>query len=136
MIKKLRQSLNESTRYHANKLTPRLGDKGLGLGDFLTGDINFRRAGATAGALTPLIGIYGMLSSTDGPVSGAIMAPLVYAAAYPITLSLSYILGVGAHRAGEHIDAFLGDEDAQENIVIRRAMADSRRFEGELEEIN
>ena len=111
----IREKLNNKVREFGNNRTKRIKEiSGKGLGDLLTTDINFRKAGATAGALVPLAFLYkfGSYIGVDGSntIAKMIIAPILYGSTFPISIPTSVVLGVLGYDAGKKIDRLIGDK--------------------------
>jgi len=142
-MKQLRQKLNENVREWGNRkfFVPMTG----GLGDLLTANINFRRVGATAGILAPLVGLSFLFSEGgESPILGAINGTVIYFCGLPITALASAWCGGLGYQAGERVDYTLGDtetprtrthylflEDKAENLRRKAEKIDERMGDDE-----
>ena len=103
---KLREKFNDKVREWGNNRTERFKRiTGKGLGDLLTAEINFRRMGATAGALAPVAGLYYWLSEGGiNPVLAGALAPTIYLFTIPVSGVVSAVLGGIGYKIGEKLD--------------------------------
>ena len=120
VIKNIRESLNESARNLGNKLTPRLGEHGIGFGDFLASDINFRKIGATAGVLSPLAGWYAFNYPDAGPIVAAVLLPANVISTLPVTFFASVLGGTIGYKLGERVDSVFGYKPQENRILYTR----------------
>ena len=104
-----RTELNNQIREFGNSHTRGIKDTtGEGLGDLLTADVNFRRAGAAAGALVPLAFWYKFGSHVNfegsNTISKMVFVPMLYGTTYYLSFSASVILGALGYETGKKID--------------------------------
>ncbi len=115
--KTFREKLNRNIKDYSNNLTPRLKQNmNYGLGDLLTEEVNFRRAGAVTGALALPIGMYSSFSDHGAnPIKGVLGTAAHMAIMGPFSLLFAGIgSGVG-YFVGNKIDSLLG-QGAKEDI--------------------
>jgi len=115
-----RTDFNDKVREFGNNKTKRIKEfSGKGLGDLLTTDVNFRKAGATAGALVPLAFYYqmGSLMGMDegsneviNTIAKGIFASLCYGVTYYMSIPASAILGRLGYGVGRKVDKLIGDK--------------------------
>jgi hypothetical protein len=138
-IKKIRENLNDKVRDWGNSKTKNLVRMtGKGFGDFLTMNVNFRKTGATVGALTPVVGLYGLLSNAGGdysPMLGAIFTPLAYAGTYPISVLFSGLAGAIGYSVGEKVDWAIGDKSPRTWIHMSGEQMRASQLHHEMTEI-
>lgn len=117
--KGLRKRFNDGVRRWGNNRTKRIeAMTGRGLGDLLVADINFKRVGATLGALAP-VALCGAMADKvvveyNDPVLFsralfyAVTVPIIYLAASYITIPASIVAGTIGSEAGKVVDNLLG----------------------------
>jgi len=108
-----RTDFNDKVREFGNNKTKRIKEfSGKGLGDLLTTDVNFRKAGATAGTLLPLAFWYqfGSYAGIEGnnTIAKMIFAPILYGATFPISIFASIVLGKLSYESGKKVDGLIG----------------------------
>jgi hypothetical protein len=113
--KGIRKRFNDKVREWGNNRTKRLKQfTGKGLGDLLAADINFKRIGATLGALAP-VALCGLAAdsmiefSESAPLWAKAlyyvpMTSLIYAAASYLTVPASLIAGRIGYELGKRVD--------------------------------
>jgi len=113
----LRQKFNDSVRNMGNKLTPRAKrDTHYGLGDFVTQDVKFRKAGTILGVAAPSTGLY-FLFETLNP--GTSMVGDYIVTSIPNGIMSLVTAGLG-YSVGAHIDALTGDKKAKKIVEEER----------------
>jgi hypothetical protein len=112
----IRERFNERVRTLGNKIAPNIlpfaewrQEAKYGLGDLLNIKVNFRKAGAIAGASTPLAFFYGIDAGVRALTGAEPNLPpaLMYLGTFPISMPLSAVLGFGGYRLGKKIDTTL-----------------------------
>ena len=110
----VRHRFNSTVRKFGNKICPyrtKFVARDKGLGDLLTTDVNFRKAGATAGAVSPWVACYGIFNLAIPGDSSSLVdvmgATLIYGATWQFSTPTSVILGRAGYRLGEKLDSKL-----------------------------
>jgi hypothetical protein len=128
MIKEYRKKLNDAMREAGNEATaqtmglpPYWINQHGGFGDILATEINFRKAGATIGAVAPYAGacLIANYSSTGMPENylkdlNTFINFAISSAAFTVTL-LPVVLGKFGYNAGKALDNLMGDSSLNVN---------------------
>jgi len=110
----LRQRFNESVRNLGNRVSSGMKNRfNYGLGDLVTEDVNFRKAGAVVGTLTPLALVYAANTMEHSPSEAVIWTGAMAIAGGPISYIASIIGGGLGYLTGDKIDSLLGDKSRE-----------------------